>query len=351
VVVGEFAADRFGAHIADTLEEMGCTVERFEMGQKPIVSSRIAHRVRSIQNIATSALLDRVPVVRQRRALRLATRAIRARADLILLTYDYLLPPEVDLVKSRTGAAVVMWYPDHIGNMGRMAWLAANLDGVFVKDPYLVRAMGPTALAPVYYLPEAFNPSRHRLPDIPIDRSAYQCEVTTAGTMHAARYAIFRQLKGFDVRIWGEPPPWWLPMGVTAAMHQGRYVVNEEKAVAFTSAAVVLNTLYPAEICGLNARAFEAAGVGAFQMIDWRPGLSQLFEDGVEVVSFHSLEDMLEKLHHYLARPAERQEIAAAGKARAARDHTYAVRLNMLMRTLDGLERGHPMPVGEVRAS
>jgi spore maturation protein CgeB len=106
----------------------------------------------------------------------------------------------------------------------------------------------------------------------------------------------------------------------------------------------VLNTLHPSEIWGLNARAFEAAGVGAFQMVDWRPGLEQLFEDGREIVTFRGIADLRERLTHYLADPDGRLSIARNGRDRAAADHTYALRLRLLMETVYGPGDGYPLP-------
>ena len=344
VVAGEFGPDRFGVHIAETLEAMGCAVTRYEMRKPPIGGSPLRHRVHMTRELLDQTVFQRLPLVRRRRLEALAARAEKNGAEVVLFTHDYLLPAEVEYLKSRTGAQMALWFPDHIANMGRMACLAAPFDALFFKDPYMVHVLRDLAAGAVHYLPEAFNPERHRLPDGPIDRSGYVCDVTTAGTLHVARFAVFRQLADLDVRIWGDPPPRWLDAGVVARMHQGRYVADGEKAIAFTSARVVLNTLYPAEVWGLNARAFEAAGVGAFQMVDWRPGLAQLFDDGTEVVSFRGMAHLRERLAHFLERPDEREAIAAAGQARARRDHTYALRLAMLLGTLSGQLTAYPEP-------
>jgi spore maturation protein CgeB len=91
-------------------------------------------------------------------------------------------------------------------------------------------------------------------------------------------------------------------------------------------------------------RAFEASGVGAFQMVDWRPGLAQLFEDGRELISFRGIEDLKHKLRYWLPRDDERREIAAAGMRRAYQEHTYRHRLDLLLSSLAGHERGFPVP-------
>ena len=91
-------------------------------------------------------------------------------------------------------------------------------------------------------------------------------------------------------------------------------------------------------------RTFEACGAGAFQMVDRRPGLSQLFEPGRELVTFGDVTDLREKLDYYLERPAERHTIAKAGEKRARQEHTYAHRLNLLLDTIGGSATGYPEP-------
>jgi len=127
-------------------------------------------------------------------------------------------------------------------------------------------------------------------------------------------------------------------------MSQHRFVAGEEKAVALRSAAIVLNTLHPAEIWGVNRRAFEAAGAGAFQLLHWKPGLSQLFEDGGEVVSFRTVDDLGPLIDHYLAHPEERAAIAGAGRSRAVSEHTFDSRLALMFATVGGAAQGYALP-------
>jgi len=127
-------------------------------------------------------------------------------------------------------------------------------------------------------------------------------------------------------------------------MIQSRFVEDSRKALAFRSAKIALNNLHPGEIWGANKRLFEIAGVGAFQMVDWRPGLEVLFEDGKEIVSFSSMDDLRAKISHYLKRPDERKAIAEAGMRRAHRDHTYAIRIRQLLDTLASPSRQLQIP-------
>jgi spore maturation protein CgeB len=156
--------------------------------------------------------------------------------------------------------------------------------------------------------------------------------------------ALLKKLEPHSVRIWGPPPSRWLPQSLYDTKYQGRPVLNHEKCLAFRGAKIVLNNLHYSEIEGLNCRCFEAAGSGAFQLLDWRPTLPQLFREGREVVSFRSPDEMVEKVRYWLPREDERREIGDAARQRALADHTFEHRLSRLLKILQGSESGDDVP-------
>lgn len=84
-----------------------------------------------------------------------------------------------------------------------------------------------------------------------------------------------------------------------------------------------------------NMRLFEATGVGACLLTDWKENLSEFFEDGREVVSFKSAEECVEKFRWLLAHPKERAEIAKAGQRKTLSRFSFdqrAVDLDLLIR-------------------
>jgi spore maturation protein CgeB len=100
---------------------------------------------------------------------------------------------------------------------------------------------------------------------------------------------------------------------------------------------VVLNThidISPASAS--NMRLFEATGVGACLLTDWKPNESELFEPGAEMVSYRSPEECVEKVRFLLEHEEERQRIALAGQQRTLACHTFAERAEQL----DALVRG-----------
>jgi spore maturation protein CgeB len=344
LVIGKFYTEGFALHIAETLVAMGHVVQRFEPGFKSgRIGGRIGHRLDQIRGVIHSSS-DSVPAIRARRIQSLWQIAEQKTLDVVIVCHDFLWPNEVAELKHRTGATVSMWFPDALVNFGKAFFMNAPYDGLFFKDPFIVHSLAGVVSSPVYYLPECFNPNQHFLPEGEIISTEYHCDITTAGGQHSWRVAFYKHLAGYDVRLWGPPAPLWMPTGIVAGMHQGRLVLNQDKARAFLGAKIVLNNLHYSEIGGLNVRAFEAAGIGAFQMVDWRPGLAQLFEDGKEIISFQNIDDLRKKLNFWLNRPEERLEIATAGKKRAYAEHTYHLRLSLLLDSLAQQANGFPMP-------
>ncbi|MHB9094566.1 MAG: CgeB family protein [Eubacteriales bacterium] len=75
-----------------------------------------------------------------------------------------------------------------------------------------------------------------------------------------------------------------------------------------------------------NMRLFEAAGVGACLVTDWKENIHELFEIDKEVITYKSAEECVEKVKWLIDHDAAREAIAKAGQTRAMKDHTFARR-------------------------
>lgn len=347
LVIGKFDTEGFALHISETLESMGHNVKRFILGYQPIdIDTKIIHRVNQVRGMIYNTL-DNIPKIRAAHMKKLWQMLKGAQIDVVISCHDFLWANEVQQIKDMTNAKVAMWFPDALVNFRNGHFMNAPYDGLFFKDPYIVKVLGDIVASRIYYLPECFNPQRHCLPSNEsvsnIDKR-YLCDITTAGNSHSWRVAFYKHLSQYNVKLWGGQIPLWMNAGVVATMHQNKKVFNNDKARAFLGAKIVLNNLHYGEVWGLNVRTFEAAGIGAFQMVDWKAGLAQLFNDGTEIVSFNGLEDMHTKIKYYLEHPDERNKIASAGKLRAMAEHTYQIRLQLLLDTLGGSASGFPLP-------
>ncbi len=259
--------------------------------------------------------------------------------QLVLNGYWDVAPSLIAELRRAHRVPIVAWFPDHPVNLRRQYLLAASYDALFIKARYLVELVSQQLGKVAFYLPECCNPLwHHRVELTQSDSAFYGCDITTAGNLYVYRALLMELLADYNIKIWGPSCPPWLASPVRR-FHQNRFVAELEKAKAFNAAKIVLNTLHPAEIGSVNARLFEAAGCGAFQISEHRDAIIEFFEPDTEVVTFHSQAELKEKIDYYLRHEEQRRAIADRSLARAHREHTYELRLRHLLSVVAELPR------------
>ncbi|HEV2380398.1 MAG TPA: glycosyltransferase [Terriglobia bacterium] len=327
LISGHIYPDSFARNIAAAAKDMGHTV--LTVDPRPI-----RRRLGYAGTILLDYLAKAIPPVETPGHRALVRSAERFEPDLVLIAHGTLDPMVVRQLRKVTTARLAAWYPDSLANLGRQYLLASDLDAWFFKDPYMVDMFRARLGLNAFYLPEACNPRWHRRVELSdSDRRHYGCDLTSACNMYYYRARILEMFANYNLKIWGSGFPFWLRSPLRAH-YTNHYVAESEKSKAFNAAKIVVNTMYLAEVEGVNCRLFEAAGCGAFQIADWKPALPELFEPEREIVTFRSREELREKVDYYLARPEERQVIADRAYARAHREHTYENRLQRMFENL-----------------
>jgi spore maturation protein CgeB len=316
-VVGGAKPDEFGAHIADALRQLGHEVTALDNALPRGLTSRALL-------LARSAL----PRLDERAQERICRRLAAAGCE-VVINIDLRITPGIVAKLRAQGMRVAFWFPDHLANIGRQYMLLAPYDAVFLKDRHMVARMAAFSQTPVYYLPEACNPRVHR-PDGPAATEPY---LVVAGSMYPSRVRLLERLaaKGLPLVLYGGAFPRWIGPSPVRALHRGRPVFGAEKAAVFRAAAAVLNTLHPAEVEGMNARLFEAAGCGAAVLTEFRPALPELFAVDTEVLAFRDFDELVGHAERLLGAPALAARLGDAAAARAHRDHTYERRVSFIL--------------------
>ncbi|HXJ93636.1 MAG TPA: glycosyltransferase [Terriglobia bacterium] len=327
LISGRIYPDSFARNIAAAAESMGHAVATVD-------PSPHRWRLGYAGSILAEHLAKALPALERSRR-RSLLRGVRAfQPDLVLITHATFHPRVIEELRKMSAAKVAAWYPDALVNLGRQYLLASDLDACFFKDPYMVDAFRAKLGLKAYYLPEACNPQwHHRVELSEADRRKYGCDLTTASGMYYYRARLLEMFRDHDLKLWGAGYPFWLDSPLRRR-YPNVYVAEVEKSKAFNAAKIVLNTMHFAEIEGVNCRLFEAAGCGAFQIAEWKPGLAELFEPEREVVTFRSREELRQKVDYYLAHPEERRAISDRAYARAHREHTYEIRLQKMLKIL-----------------
>lgn len=206
------------------------------------------------------------------------------------------------------------------------------------------------------YLPLAADPGVHRPLELsPVERRKYGSELSFVGAGYPNRRLAFRRLAGHDLRIWGND---W--DGETALapylQRDGARIDTEEVVRIFNATTINVNlhsSVRPGTMVGdgdfVNPRTFELAACGAFQLVDRRALLPELFDEG-ELALFSDVDELLDSVEFYRAHPGKRAEVAARGRARVLAEHTYAHRMRTLLRHASGLMPDREIPIDDWRA-
>jgi glycosyltransferase involved in cell wall biosynthesis len=102
------------------------------------------------------------------------------------------------------------------------------------------------------------------------------------------------------------------------------HVPHEAQAAAYARGRLGLNVMRWQDDAGLNLKCFEITASGVACLTTRRSGLSDLFDDGSEVLSFSNPAEAAARARELLESPGRRMNLAAAGRARTLRDHTWA---------------------------
>jgi spore maturation protein CgeB len=315
-------------HVVDALRQLQIDVEYFSA--KPGIAGMPLFAQKALTKIANTWLREPERLVESRL---LATVDRFAPEMILVILGSQVSPKTIDRLRARTSAPIVCWCQDQMTTLGRQYLLGAEYNAVFVKDRYMQdlfsRMIRSTRF---YYLAEACNPRVHRSLELTEqDRAQYGCDVMIAGSLYYYRQEILQALQDeFDLKVWGQKPDWLSYRLKTRHVH--REVLGDEKVRAVTAARIALNSFHFAEVDGLNCRAFELAGCGAFQLCTAQPVLAEHFVPGVEIETFDSISDLIEKIRHFLKHADEAAAIARRSQLRAHKDHTYECRLDEIFR-------------------
>ena len=343
LISGRIYPDSFARNIAAAAESMGHVVAAVD-------PSPHRRRLGYASSILADYLAKALPAFERSRQRSLLRSVHAFQPDLVLITHATLHPQVIEELRKMSAAKVAVWFPDNLANLGRQYLLASEFDACFFKDPYMVDTFRAKLGLNAFYLPEACNSQWHRRVELnEADRRKYDCDLASACSMYCYRARMLEIFAHYDLKFWGTGYPFWLESPLRAS-YPNVYVAELEKSKAFNAAKIVLNTMHFGEIEGVNCRLFEAAGCGAFQIAEWKPGLAELFEPEREVVTFRSREELRDKVDYYLAHHEERKAISDRAYIRAHREHTYEVRLKRMLEIL-GLSSEGFTSVAETGAS
>jgi spore maturation protein CgeB len=257
------------------------------------------------------------------------------RPDLVFCLAQAPVSPELLGAIKAEGVLVAYWFVEDFRVFSYWRDLAPQVDVFFTlqESPFLDE-LKRAGVKNVALLPLAADPEVYRLLSLtPAEKRSYGAALAFVGAGYRNRQEFFQGFLDLDFKIWGSD---WNLRGPLAAViqKQGERVSEDEAAKIFNTSRINLN-LHSSPFCAginpegdyVNPRVFDIAAAGGFQLVDRREQLPRFFQPEEELAAFSSLSEARDKIGYFLAHEDERCRIAARGRERCLREHTYAQRM------------------------
>lgn len=171
------------------------------------------------------------------------------------------------------------------------------------------------------YLPEGANPLIYKPLNMPFD-----INVSFVGQCYGQRPKVVEYLKtkGISVKTFGKG---WssgeLPVEEMVGIYSRSRINLGFSAVGDSK-----------DICCLKGRDFEVPMSGGLYFTQYHPEIENVYQIGKEIVCYHDMDDLVEKIKYYLEHPDEADKIRKAGYRKAIKEHTWVQRFRMAFKKM-----------------
>lgn len=327
--IGRYCASALGelGHMVDVFEAPAFHDAHVALRGLRVAEDRTEQLENSFVNLLGQAIYARIE---------------RFEPDLVLALAQAPMSRQLLQRLRKEGIPSAMWFVEDYRIFSYWRAFAPLYDFFFViqKEPFL-SLLKEAGVPNAGYLPLAALPAFHKKVELtPGQRREYGADLSFLGAGYPNRRVAFRALLGRDFKIWGSD--WEGDELLASRVQRGGARISAEESVLVYNAAKININLHSslktnALVSGgdfVNPRTFELASMGAFQLVDKRALMPELFRlDGedAELAVFSSPAEMEEAIDFYLAHPEAREEVAQRGRARVLAEHTYQHRMQALL--------------------
>jgi len=278
--------------------------------------------------------------------------------DIVLALAQAPLTPESINKIRQYGVKTAYWFVEDFRFMEYWKKIAGHFDHFFTiqKDDFFDE-LQQSGLNNYHYLPMAAFPNVHKPLEITEnEKTYYGSDVSFVGAGYYNRRHFLSGRIDYDLKIWGTD--WDIHSKLAGFIQKsGSRVDTDEIVRIYNTSRININLHSSSYHKGINPfgdfvnpRTFEIMSCGGFQLVDRRSGLDGLFEEGEEVVIFDDLNDLRQKIEHYLKNPEEAYRISENGRNRVITDHTYEKRMEEMLEIIV-TDRFEPASWGDDRES
>lgn len=327
-IIGSKDFDSLEYHLHDTLDFMNYEVFHIDIKDVISISYKYNYWAQKLIRRYDEFIFDKI-----------SERIIDEKPDLLICTYRFINPACINKIKSELGNNIKIIHinPDQLTTFEYQQVFATDYDAYFTKDLFIVDFMKNKLKLNTYYLPEAINPRTYSLDNI--DRSSLESkidsDVTCFGTMYPYRAKMIEHLvkSGINVKLYGTPDKKF-PNRNISHFYQNEFIAGKRKAEVLLGSKIIFNNFHYAEIESVNAKFFEIAGIGGFQICDYKSSVHEYSGIDVESFTFKHIDEAIEKINFYLDKPELRHSLAEQQRTHFLENHTYEKRINYILKCI-----------------
>ena len=115
------------------------------------------------------------------------------------------------------------------------------------------------------------------------------------------------------------------------AIHMGTVDYSSDMNKVFKLSKINLNITLPSIKTGIPLRALDIMGAGGFLLTDYRNDFEGIFEPGIDMVCYSSVDEALSQIDYYLEHEDERMEIAENGMNKIKQYFSYIDRIGDML--------------------
>ncbi|MBU1938058.1 glycosyltransferase, partial [bacterium] len=267
-------------YCAQSLEALGHRVEildctRYDFALKSLKTiTHQKHHRDVLQGLLTSFLGETI-----------VARALDWKADMVLALAQTPLLPDSLLELRRENIATAMWFVEDYHLFTYWKEIAGFYDHFFaIQKGDFAQLLEQVGQKHFHYLPAAACSHLHKPMTLTAEeQQKYGSDISFVGAGYFNRLESFQQLMNYDFKIWGNDWPKESP--VFARVQQDARRIEPEEIVKIFSASIINLNLHSSPTHPgvdpfgefVNPRTFEIAACGAFQLVDERKYLGELF--------------------------------------------------------------------------
>lgn len=201
---------------------------------------------------------------------------------------------------------------------------------------HIARDMGFYA----HYLPHAVNDYVFKKIGLTKrDMDLLSCDLVFVGAWQRPRQRVINAIasENIDMRIYG--PKWTKRCLFNPSILRsikGKWLFGEELIKQYKAAKIVLNinSWFLERWHGVNQRVFDVPACEAFLLTDYVREIEGFFKPGIDIETYSTVEELVDKLHYYLKNDEARERIAKRGYERAQKLPTWRDRAREMIKAL-----------------